>query len=78
MIQQGARVTIGNEKDVKIWKERWIGSAPAEKITIAKLTAGRDFGYLSENMKVSELIDLRSSTNYSLQRLETRCSELDL
>lgn len=57
LIQQGARMVIGNGKSTKIWQDYWIGKQPATKVQ--SMVLGENLGReaISEDLRVSELID---------------------
>lgn len=37
LVQQGARVIIGNGKDSLVWRDRWVGKQPARMITSMRM-----------------------------------------
>lgn len=56
LVQQGARAIIGNGRETKVWRERWLGSHPATTVTSMRLGEGGSQERLSEDMRVCELL----------------------
>lgn len=56
LVQQGARVMLGNGKETKVWQDRWIGSKPALPVISGRRTGEEARGRISEDMRVSELL----------------------
>lgn len=56
LVQQGARVIVGNGRSTKVWQERWIGKAPATKITTMRLVNNENRVRVTLDMRVSDLL----------------------
>lgn len=73
LVKQGAKVIIGNGKETKIWRDRWVGTKPAMMITSMRFQEVDRHTRVAEDMRVSDLLcgDGREWNQDLLRRLFT-------
>ena len=74
LIQQGARVVIGNGKNTRVWSERWLGASPATMVQSMRIGAQQRNENWSDDMRVSELL-ISNGREWNMEMLNVLFTE---